>query len=88
MLTYYQLDPKKHISKKFTSDSKFFIQENAFENAVCNMVAILSQPLLITERSAHTVDSFTVPLHSSYIRQGTVTVVWKMVGIPTGYMIP
>ena len=43
MLPYCQLDPKEHISVK--SYSKFihiFIQENASENGVRNMAAILS----------------------------------------------
>ena len=39
-----------------------------------------------------TVDSFTVPLHSPNGRQlqckGTVTGVWKTVGIPTGHVSP
>ena len=38
------------------------------------------------------IDSFTVPLHSPAVRAvqplGTVTGVWKPVGIPTGHMRP
>ena len=49
MLEYYQLDPWKQTSVK--SQSKFiyfhsrnFIQENAFENVIWKMAAILSRP--------------------------------------------
>ena len=45
MLLYCHLDPKKHISGKFYSiNSKGLIQENALENVVCKMAAILSRP--------------------------------------------
>ena len=44
MLPYCQLDPKEHVSMKFIQNSKYFIQENALENVVCEMAAILYQP--------------------------------------------
>ena len=34
----------EHISMEFSSKYKNGIQENAFENVVCEIVAILSQP--------------------------------------------
>ena len=44
MLTYCQLDPKNEdISKKFHFKFRVFIQENAFENIVRKMEAILSR---------------------------------------------
>ena len=43
VLTYCQLDPKEHISMNFIRNSNIFIQENMFENVVCQMVAILSR---------------------------------------------
>ena len=45
MLPYCQLDPKEHISVIFfIQNSEIFIQENPFENVVCEMVAILPRP--------------------------------------------
>ena len=38
MLTFCQLD-----SKEQTSNTKLFIHENAFENVVCEIAAILSR---------------------------------------------
>ena len=35
MLGYCQLDPWKQIAAKFESDFHYFIQENTFENVVC-----------------------------------------------------
>ena len=44
------------------------------------------------QKYQHAIDSFTVPLHSPAVRAvqplGTVTGVWKPVGIPTGHMSP
>ena len=37
------LDDKEQISMKFESKCNFFIHENAFENVVCEMAAILSR---------------------------------------------
>ena len=42
MLPYYQLDPEEHISVIFFN-SQVFIEENALENVVCKMMAILSR---------------------------------------------
>ena len=44
MLPDCQLDPKEYISEKCISNSKVFIQENALENVICEMAAILSRP--------------------------------------------
>ena len=44
ILPYCQLHPKEHILVKFIENSKVFIQENALENIVCKMSAILSRP--------------------------------------------
>ena len=41
MLTYCQLDPWEQISVNWKSN--IFIHENAFENVVCEMAAILSR---------------------------------------------
>ena len=43
-MLYWQLAPKEHISMKYFLKFKSFIQENAFENIVDEMVAILSCP--------------------------------------------
>ena len=43
MLTYHQVDPEEQTSVKFESNTKIFIHENAFENASCEMAAILSR---------------------------------------------
>ena len=43
MLTYCQLDPGKKCQWNLSKNSKIFIQENAFENVVCEMAAILSR---------------------------------------------
>ena len=44
MMAYCQLDPKEYISIKYYLKFKVFIPENAFENVICEMAAILSQP--------------------------------------------
>ena len=44
MMTYCQLDSKEQTSVNFQSNTTIFIQENAFENAVHEMAAILSRP--------------------------------------------
>ena len=44
ILPYCQLHPKEHISVKFSLKFKVFIKQNALENVVCEMVAILSKP--------------------------------------------
>ena len=44
-MVYCPLDPKENISMKFYLKLKNSVQENnAFENAVCEMAAILSRP--------------------------------------------
>ena len=44
MLGYYQLDPQKQTSVHFVyQNTKRFIHENAPENIVCEMAAILSR---------------------------------------------
>ena len=42
MLTYVQLDPKNKLPWNSNQNMKLFIRKNAFENMVCEMVAILS----------------------------------------------
>ena len=42
-LAYWHLDPWEHISIEFDSHYIIFIEDNAIENFVCKMVAILSQ---------------------------------------------
>ena len=52
MLSHYQLDHKEHISLKNTcilETRKIIIQENAIENVVCKMVAILSWPQSVND---------------------------------------
>ena len=44
MLPNCQLDPKEYNSMKFYSKFESFIQGNALENIICEMVAILSWP--------------------------------------------
>ena len=46
MMTYCQLDHKEHISIKYHLNSKVFIQENSFENILCEMATILSLALM------------------------------------------
>ena len=43
MLGYSQLDPLEQTSVQFFQNTKLFIQENAFENIVSEMAAILSR---------------------------------------------
>ena len=43
MQGYCQLDHEEQISVKFQSKYKFFIHENAYENIICEMAAILSR---------------------------------------------
>ena len=43
MLDYCQLDPQEQTSMTFWSKYKLFIHENASENIVCEMAAILSR---------------------------------------------
>ena len=38
------MDPWEQTSVNFNPNSNIFIQENAFENVVCEMAAILSLP--------------------------------------------
>ena len=44
MLTYYQLDIQEQTSHWNFIQNNIFIEENVFENAVCGVAAILSQP--------------------------------------------
>ena len=44
MLAYFQLGIKKHITKTFYLKFKALVQENAFENVICKIKALLSQP--------------------------------------------
>ena len=44
IMTYCQLDPRKIVEWNIIWNSKVFIQENAFENVVWKMAAILSLP--------------------------------------------
>ena len=44
MLKYCQLDPWEQILVKFTRNLNISIQENAFENAVCEIAVILPRP--------------------------------------------
>ena len=44
MLEYCQLNAYYKIQWNLNLNSYSFIEENAFENVVCKMVAILSQP--------------------------------------------
>ena len=43
MLTYNELDPKEQKSMKIYRNSNIFVQENAFENVVCEMAVIWPQ---------------------------------------------
>ena len=47
LLPYWQLDQREHISLKIYLNSKVSTQENALENVVCEMVAILASSVLI-----------------------------------------
>ena len=49
MLPYYQLDSNEHISVKLYLKFKSGIHGNAFQNVVCEMVAILSQPQCVKQ---------------------------------------
>ena len=43
LLGYYQLDSKEQTSVEFCHKANFLIQENTFENVVCEMAAIFSR---------------------------------------------
>ena len=43
MLGYCQLDPCEQIRWNFNQNTQLFIQENAYENIICEMMAILSR---------------------------------------------
>ena len=49
VLEYCLVDPWEQTSVKFYSKLKIFIQENAFENVVCEVAAILSQPQCVKQ---------------------------------------
>ena len=51
MLAYCQLDPLEQTSAKSESKFIFFIQENAFENVVWKMTAILCRPQCVNTGS-------------------------------------
>ena len=48
MFTYWQWDAKNTFQWNFIWNSEVFIKENAFQNAVCQMAAILSLPQCIS----------------------------------------
>ena len=50
ILTYCQLDPEEQTSVKIESKYKISTEENAFENVVCKMEAILSRADDLIER--------------------------------------
>ena len=49
MLTYYQLDIQEQTSHWNFIQNNIFIEENVFENAVCGVAAILSQPQCVNK---------------------------------------
>ena len=51
MLGYCQLEPQEQTSVKFLSEYIISIDENAFENVVCEMAAILSRGRWVNPRS-------------------------------------
>ena len=51
MMAYYLLDTWEQTSVIFNKNSNFFIEEIAFENAVCKISAILPWPQCITATS-------------------------------------
>ena len=55
---YCQLDPKGQNSVKFQSRHKIFIHENASENIVCEMAAILSIGRWVKASGQHFIDWF------------------------------
>ena len=57
ILSYCQLDPYEQTSMNFNQNATFFINENAYENIVCEMVAILSRG----ETSQHTYQAILQP---------------------------
>ena len=42
MLGYCQLNPQEQLQWNYNQNTEIFIEENAFENIVCEMAAILS----------------------------------------------
>ena len=57
ILSYCQLDPYEQTSMNFNQNATFFINENAYENIVCEMAAILSRG----ETSQHTYQAILQP---------------------------
>ena len=49
MLGYTQLDPKENNSVNISRNLNIFIQENAYENVVTKVAAILSQPQVLNQ---------------------------------------
>ena len=41
MLDHYQMDPQEQTSVKLNQNTQRFVHENAYENIVCEMAAIL-----------------------------------------------
>ena len=50
MMIYCHLDLKEHISMKYDFEiQKFSLKKNAFENIVCEMATLLSQPQCVQQ---------------------------------------
>ena len=67
MLEYCQLDLKEHISVIFfIQNSKVFIQANALENVICEMVVILFRPQCVNEVLWHSQSNYYWNCNVSY----------------------
>ena len=66
MLTYCELDPWEGTSVKFEWNTKLFIEEDAFENAVCEMATILSRGDELIRPDV--TDSIVMMLHDDIIK--------------------
>ena len=49
----YQFDEGEQISLKFDQNTTDFVHGNAFENAICKMVAIFTRPQCVNIKSGH-----------------------------------
>ena len=68
MLGYCQMNPKEQISVKLKKNSEFFIQENAFENVVCEMATILCRGRWVKKYyNAHVFVLWLIPPLRTYV---------------------
>ena len=62
MLDLCQLDRGNKLQWNLNENSKLFIHENAFENSICEMAAILSRGRWVNQHQSHTKQHVYMPL--------------------------